>query len=66
MTENKPCFMFCDAAKVLPLDEITLPIALINGAEDPLADTLDVNWLSTQLKNVVWREVVPNAGHGLP
>lgn len=66
MGEDKPCFFDCTVAPVLALDQITLPIALINGAEDPLADTADVNWLSHQLKNVVWREVVPNAGHGLP
>lgn len=39
---------------------------LINGAEDPLADTTDVDWLSTQLKNVVFRQIVPNAAHSLP
>tara|TARA_B110000285_G_C14940895_1_gene521965 strand:+ start:456 stop:923 length:468 start_codon:yes stop_codon:yes gene_type:complete len=66
MASNKPCFFYCAAEPILPLNEITIPTALINGAEDPLADTTDVNWLATQLKNVVWREIVPNAGHGLP
>jgi len=64
--QDEPCYAFCASPKNLPLNEVTTPTMLINGAEDPLADTEDVNWLATQLKNVVYREVVPNAGHGLP
>ena len=63
---ESPCFMLCAPATVMPLNHVTLPTLLINGAEDPLADTTDVNWLATQLQNVVGRTVVPNAGHGLP
>ena len=47
--EENPCFAFCGTATVMPLNNVTLPTALINGAEDPLADTTDVNWLATQL-----------------
>jgi hypothetical protein len=51
MASSKPCFFYCGADQfpILPLNEITVPTALINGAEDPLADTMDVNWLATQL-----------------
>ena len=47
--QEEPCYAFCASPTVLPLNEVTLPIALINGAEDPLADTKDVDWLATQL-----------------
>ena len=53
--QDTPCFFLCASPEVLPLNEVTTPIMLINGAEDPLADTEDVNWLATQLKNVVYR-----------
>jgi len=67
MLDDTPCFFFCGSAtKTLPLNQVTLPVALFNGAEDPLADTADVDWLATQLQNVVYRMIVPNAGHGLP
>jgi len=49
MARDEPCFFYCSANPVLELNQITLPVALFNGAEDPLADTLDVNWLATQL-----------------
>ena len=63
---DSPCWMMCGTAIDMPLNHVTLPTLLINGAEDPLADTTDVNWLATQLQNVVAHTVVPNAGHGLP
>jgi predicted alpha/beta-fold hydrolase len=53
--QDTPCFFLCASPEVFPLNEVTTPIMLINGAEDPLADTEDVNWLATQLKNVVYR-----------
>jgi len=52
MTVDEPCVYIpllsdCKSEPVLPLNNFSLPIALINGAEDPLADTEDVNWLAT-------------------
>jgi len=49
MLIDKPCFFRCTAPEILPLNEVTLPTALFNGAEDPLADTADVDWLANQL-----------------
>lgn len=49
MATDEPCFFECSTNPVLPLNGVTLPTALFNGAEDPLADTEDVNWLATQL-----------------
>jgi predicted phosphodiesterase len=45
--QDSPCFLLCASPIVLPLNTVTTPIMLINGAEDPLADTTDVNWLAT-------------------
>lgn len=43
--QSSPCFFDCATPGTLSLTDFSLPTALINGAEDPLADTTDVNWL---------------------
>ena len=55
---------FGSGEKIIPLDNITkMPVGLFRAEDDYPGSDKDIDWLTTQLGNVVYNHVYPEMGH---